>query len=306
MELLEQLHDTRTSNDALFSTDSILKDYGTPSVPPVPSNNREKAFTIGTPTREAAEAPHACPCVHTMRLPIHERITPAEGIDALKVQFLNNFQVSGHHNAFVYRDKRDCVFYMLLSTHSETRIPQGLGLTDEGGPLMGLSGLREPLVQSHKRSFYSSSFSVAGTTEIDHSILIKVHGVETPSEEITAELHGFLLKSLEERTLSTLSQLLVRNPQLKLTTQDLDFIKPVGAAPLHIFKIKIPEEVVEPVVFIRHLHRNMLNFMNVIHTMRYHDEQEDLNPREHSIGEQPNPNPNPNPNWRISTLENTL
>jgi len=139
------------------------------------------------------EGRYACPCLHEMRLEVHDRISGRDGVDALKTQLLNNFSVAGHGNAFVYRDKRGCVYYLLLSTHSTPRVNPATPGDSQVPPAMVT-----PLAS--RRSFHSASFfGSVDEAPTMNSILLRVHGVQAPGPEITVELYGFLRKSIEVR-----------------------------------------------------------------------------------------------------------
>jgi hypothetical protein len=96
---------------------------------------------------------------------------------------------------------------------------------------------------------------------------VQIHGLSPPSAEITQQLAAVIEARLASITVSLLSSLLLRNPLLRLTAEDIEFLRPEGHAPhrvLHILLPAIMRRASAP-FFLQLLRQNLLLFMQPLH-----------------------------------------
>lgn len=207
----------------------------------------------------------ACPLVHTITLPLHDRTTPAAA-HSLMLSSLLSFGVNYHSTLFVYQ-LVGRIHYILLRTAASIQSTA--------------SAQPQPQSQPSQPSPPPSP-SLPVNTLGPAVVTLNIYGVDPAGPEITQHLHQHLEAKLSSNTLTSLSTLLMRNPLLKLTTEDLDFIRPppsvpspVGSKPLQPVVLQIPAFVEEPYLFLLLLKHNFMQFLQVMHLSTAAQQRED-------------------------------
>lgn len=142
----------------------------------------------------------SCPCVYTISLPIlNNRIQISKAISFLIDSAFHPFIVTNKTNLFVFRENTGHIFYMKISSlkkNFEQTSPekQPLELTQ---------------IQQQPQQY----------------IVIEIFGLYHPSSEITEQFYQLLESRLSFFTSQVLSTLLYRNPLLKLTLEDVLFLR---------------------------------------------------------------------------------
>lgn len=171
----------------------------------------------------------ACPVVHEFRLPIFHRLDPREAEGALVAAALHHFSISNRSNMYVIREQNGNIFYILLSLGS-----------DEPHPATGN--------QQQKAG--------AAATSSKNFVHFRVHGVNSPTKEITHDLPILLESKLADKALQSLAKLLLRNPLLKLTPADVELVKPSDQKPRR-FAAPIPKCISDVHLFCGYLKQNL-------------------------------------------------
>eukprot|EP01114_Cavostelium_apophysatum_P018268 TRINITY_DN5619_c0_g1_i2.p1 TRINITY_DN5619_c0_g1~~TRINITY_DN5619_c0_g1_i2.p1 ORF type:complete len:2863 (-),score=796.23 TRINITY_DN5619_c0_g1_i2:144-8732(-) len=120
--------------------------------------------------------------------------------------------------------------------------------------------------EKNGRVFYlkiSDSTSTA-PGKANQSVVLEVFGLDVPGPEITQQLRQLLEGKLASIALSILSTMLERNPLMKLTKEDLDFIKGQSATPAKTLFFKLPEWI-DFHRYLLFLKQNLLQFLTVMH-----------------------------------------
>lgn len=247
--------------------------------------DRRKVFRAGE---------FACPLVHRMILPLHERLGPDAALKIISGKALHYFALS-RPNYFAYREREGHVFYFRLYYQSSPPpIPSGLAhpssyridfahitspptssphtppdsLLSSSAPAssdvlpvfslpqpdraraLSLTNSSSSLTHTLSASSSESSSVSSGSdpqSSVDGSVLtphltvpgvraltastgpvlvLDVYGLSSPGTEITHDLFELLEHKLEESLVQLLGTLLLRNPLLKLTHADVDFLQP--------------------------------------------------------------------------------
>eukprot|EP00516_Mucochytrium_quahogii_P002972 CAMPEP_0203762522 /NCGR_PEP_ID=MMETSP0098-20131031/15387_1 /ASSEMBLY_ACC=CAM_ASM_000208 /TAXON_ID=96639 /ORGANISM=" , Strain NY0313808BC1" /LENGTH=3104 /DNA_ID=CAMNT_0050656965 /DNA_START=422 /DNA_END=9733 /DNA_ORIENTATION=- len=242
MMLLQQLHDTRAASDLLIEPD-----------PPVPSRtsrtstqsrNRRDIGTIDSTSeiikKEQSElgssldlsklpdGKFSCPCYHRVRYEINERLHVSSAMHELRVNALHSFIVTNRRNTFVYMDRERHVFYLKLRTTTE-----------------------DPTAEHSGEQKY---------------IMLEVHGIDPPTEEMKQMLHALLSNVIAGGTMQALARLLHRNPQFKIQPYDLEFIQRASPdAPQVRYELSIPRDVRDILLFLLFFRQNLYSFMHHLH-----------------------------------------
>jgi hypothetical protein len=95
------------------------------------------------------------------------------------------------------------------------------------------------------------------------TILLDVYGLDFPTPQITEQLYQLLKSRLASATLLNISTLLARNPQFKLTSEDLEFIRGPTTTPLKYLFYSLPSFIHTKQYFI-YLKQNLLQFLRVM------------------------------------------
>jgi hypothetical protein len=166
-----------------------------------------------------------CPLVGRWSFPIHWRFRPQQALNAFSANFLLSFSVSNRNNTFVYA-QGDAVFYMRL--HEEFGVTNTESLPSTATTFIEYSPLMDsPASASELDRAYSSplgKISSARSSSDQNQLILEVHGINVPGKEITTDFVSMIESKLSNLTVNVISALLLRNPNLKLTIADLEFI----------------------------------------------------------------------------------
>lgn len=248
--LLEHLHESRICAELLLPSES-------PTSLRASLGKEEKADTKGK-VGNFRPGEFECPLVHTITLPLHERATLSNA-RSLMLSALHPFEVANHNNLFVYHQKNGRIFYICLRTASTQ------STTTPAIPV--------PLPEQPQQISPPPSPSLPVNTGLSQqaSISLNVYGVDPAGPEITQHLHQHLENKLSTNTLNILSDLFMRNPLLKLTTEDLDFLRsaptiqpPNAPKTPHIVAVQVPQFVAEPYMYLLFLKQNLMQFLQTI------------------------------------------
>ncbi len=165
----------------------------------------------------------ACDQLHVITLPLHNRVTPTNAMSTISMA-LQLFSVTNRSNLFVYPEENGRIFYLKLSirsVNSKSDQPQDMEAS---------------------------------------SLILEVFGVDSPSPEITEQLQQLLRSKLAAATLLNISTLMARNPQFKLTAEDVEFIRGPTTTPLKSLVFHIPS-FITPHLYFMYLKQNLLQFL---------------------------------------------
>ncbi len=145
---------------------------------------------------------------------------------------------------FIYKEKSGNTFYLKLHVPKERADQEyererSFSLQDEG----------------------DFALALAGEEEEGYSIIVDVFGVYKVGTEITEQLHQLLENKLASATLSVISALLLRNPLLKLTADDVAFIHQ-SQQPAKTLAIPLPVGLTDPFLYLLFLRQNLLLFLH--------------------------------------------
>ncbi|KAI6221740.1 Protein SZT2 [Aphelenchoides besseyi] len=90
---------------------------------------------------------------------------------------------------------------------------------------------------------YTQSPSMPANSRPHSHVLLAVHGVEKPSDEITDLLRKMLERRLDTRTLTEIQDLLLKNAQARLDVSDARFIQKDSISPTATFFYTIPPSI---------------------------------------------------------------
>jgi hypothetical protein len=136
------------------------------------------------------------------------------GFKALRLG-LEGLAVRNRSNMYVYKEQNGNVVYMRLHCTEESVLAN---IPANGGPW-------EEEVRQH----------------CPQCILLAVHGVRSPGEEITVQLRSVLQRRLNSRTLEEIQNALLKNAHIRLEWNDIRFIQKDPAKPFSIFFFTIPQ-----------------------------------------------------------------
>eukprot|EP01119_Soliformovum_irregulare_P020798 TRINITY_DN6793_c0_g1_i6.p1 TRINITY_DN6793_c0_g1~~TRINITY_DN6793_c0_g1_i6.p1 ORF type:complete len:2686 (-),score=759.04 TRINITY_DN6793_c0_g1_i6:41-6997(-) len=176
-----------------------------------------------------AQEQFACRVVYSIVLPIHSRVPVSRATGALIGSALHPLAVTNRTHLFVLREKDGKVFYMKLISTAEKK---GKKDNQEGSK--------------------------------DETITLDVYGVDYPGPDITQQLYQLLESKLAFITLSVISTLLERNPMLKLTQEDVEFIRGPSLQPSKALLFQLPTEV-SACTYLQYLKQNLLQYLILMH-----------------------------------------
>ena len=208
-----------------------------------------------------------------MEVPVHPRVDTSLACSTLMNSTLQPFQIVNRKNTLVYREHGGNVFYMEVLERA-----QGLLTEDEEDALL-LSRSSCPSFLSVQRPasplpspFNSPERVVAleGGEPIKRQqrpcLLVKVHGVDVPSEEITNHLYRLIRNKLNSFTLQVLSTNMIRNPLSKLDADDILFLKCKQLdSPHAVVRTRIHDNVVDTWLYCSQVCQNLRQTMNLAH-----------------------------------------
>ncbi len=97
-------------------------------------------------------------------------------------------------------------------------------------------------------------------------LVLRVYGMTAPSQEITLQLYQLLENKVVAITLAIISNLLIRNPLLKLTDEDVEFLRPERSMPVCHMPLYLPAFVLSELpLFMSFLRTNLLLFLSPLH-----------------------------------------
>ncbi|KAH9412564.1 hypothetical protein DERP_006526 [Dermatophagoides pteronyssinus] len=201
-----------------------------------------------------------CNVVWYKHFPLHRRLHSL-GLNTIR-SVLNSFVISNRNNLFVYREKSNAIFYVRMYEIECNRdsfsdnFEYNLSSTttddlDEMNDYYYYDNIIVPIplnstiitttttatnedcesnnrYESDNDSVNSLNVNRSTTTNIcipQQCILMNVHGITEPSNEIKEDMVAALQRKLDEAILDSLIMMLVRNPHSKLTSQDVCFIQ---------------------------------------------------------------------------------
>ncbi|KAL6042615.1 hypothetical protein QOT17_024351 [Balamuthia mandrillaris] len=236
----------------------------------------------------------ACPRVHVIELPLHQRMSPDKVVSAIIATALHHFAVSNRKNMFVYREKNGHCFYLMLSAvpaQSTTMASPDTTTSFSPSSLQPRSNAEPHLsapkatasatdLRANKNSEDGSHSGKVNQKEDDNNsnpdneendatrykLVVEIFGVYEAGPEITEQLHQLLENKLAAVTLSIISALLLRNPLLKLTPEDLAFIRSSNT-PAQKCVVRIPSAVFDKYLYLLFLRQNLLQ--SSLHTMHF-------------------------------------
>ncbi len=215
------------------------------------------------------------PIVHVMALPLNERLQPSTAIKALINSTLHHFQVTNRRHMFVYRQQDGHTFYLrLLSYTGDLRDHEHSAYLDLSDAPVHETPLTTPIpipaAESSRvraASVTAANSATSAATAQQSYLIVKVYGIDPPGSEITEQLHKLLEKKLHAITLSIISTLLGRNPQMKLTPADVNFLRPADRAPQRQYHIPLPTHLLaDPYLYLLFLKQNLAKqHLHVMH-----------------------------------------
>jgi hypothetical protein len=207
----------------------------------------------------------ACPKVCTLLLPLHSRITLRDAMRTLAMQVLEPFAVHDRPNMFVYQEHASrSVFYLRMAGHesrSHHHYASANGVAD--------ASLETPLITDvtsiRVNQERDSTRSTRGRQSI--ALAVQVFGTSQPTGEITHQFYMMLRSKVDEMALSSISQVLTRNPRFKLKTSDLQFLRPRSSAPNRSVAFTLPEDIHDPFRFLLYFRQNVqhMRFLNALY-----------------------------------------
>ncbi|ORX51512.1 hypothetical protein BCR36DRAFT_351388 [Piromyces finnis] len=191
----------------------------------------------------------ACPLMFTKQFPLYWRFRVNQALKYLS-RALQPLAIENRKNMYFYsKNKDDPIFYMKLS---ETNIDFESGVDDNGRAM-------SPDSSQLDRTNSSSGFRKNSQRNSEHSLILEVYGVDTPGKDITDEFCAMIEGKLNLSTLSIMSSTLLRN--VRLTSQDIDFILPKNSGPLKRIFYRLPNGLKYRHIYINYLKQNMLLYL---------------------------------------------
>eukprot|EP01133_Synstelium_polycarpum_P001189 gene1189-1367_t len=267
MILLDQLDELRTCSPLLLLPEE------SPTGPPRPGGSSVTSSPAPTSASKRKgpffHGEFACPLVHSMHLALNERLQPAVAIRGLISTTLHPFSITNRKKMFVYRERGGNVFYMKLSEPHLSMLSESPLTSPSPTPLQSPrhspspSPSSSPPRESHVRPGSTNNSLPTHLFAPAHCLMLEVYGIDTPGPEITAQLHQLLESKLSNLTLAHFSSIIMRNPMLKLTPADVEFIRPPGVAPT-VVNISLPP-LSDPYLFLLFLKQNFLQFLTLMY-----------------------------------------
>jgi hypothetical protein len=191
----------------------------------------------------------ACPLMFTKQFPLYWRFRVNQALKYLS-RALQPLAIENRKNMYFYsKNKDDPIFYMKLS---ETNVDFESG-NEENVRSMS------PDSNQLDRNNSSSGFRKNSNRNTEHSLILEVYGVDQPGKDITDEFCAMIEGKLNLFTLSIMSSTLLRN--VRLTSQDIDFILPRNSRPLKRIVYRLPYGLKYRHIYINYLKQNMLLYL---------------------------------------------
>lgn len=274
LQLLQQLYETRYCSPFLVSDASPVESDSSDNFRPSTSMTFSSRGIIPPPAhtpKSNKSTSHSfrpgelsCPKVHEIQLLLHPRVPAPKAIGALIATALHPLSVLNAKNLFVYKEQKSgFVFYLKLNEAKRERDK----LPSQENSLSSTT-LNEQTIQSPENIATSSSSS-----QIVSMVVLEVYGVDSPGPEMKEQLKQLLENKLASITLSFISTLLMRNPLLKLSPEDIDFIKGGSGlsssqsliSPAKILYYKLPK-FIHCGHYMLFLRQSLLLFLNILHS----------------------------------------
>jgi len=191
----------------------------------------------------------ACPLMFKKQFPLYWRFRVNQALKYLS-RALQPLAIENRKNMYFYsKNKDDPIFYMKLS---ETNVDFESGLEDNNRSM-------SPDSNQLDRTNSSSGFRKSSSRNTEHSLILEVYGVDTPGKDITDEFCAMIEGKLNLSTLSIMSSTLLRN--VRLTSQDIDFILPKNSGPLKRTFYRLPSGLKYRNIYINFLKQNLLLYL---------------------------------------------
>ncbi|GMT14320.1 hypothetical protein PFISCL1PPCAC_5617, partial [Pristionchus fissidentatus] len=241
--LLEKAHETSEVNSLLLLSNRDRREYGSEcqgdeiDVDPdsiADDNSREQVtetarflYTPGT---------FACPMVHHHWFVVPPRLKTymdrSQQLQALKNRQLpektamdvlrmglHTFAATNVDNVYLFKDRLGAVFYMHLHVNIES-----------------VEKMSKTVPEDIRRESENGQFAT--------NILLAVHGVDRPNEEITMDLPDMLQRQLNASHLDKMITMFAKNKKAMLEASDVLFIQPEPRDPSRIFHFTLPSPIV--------------------------------------------------------------
>jgi hypothetical protein len=167
----------------------------------------------------------ACPKVLSAVFPLHDRLQASLVLKTLATA-LSPFIVNNRSNLYVYEDKKGSVFYLKLSELAE-----------------------EPI------------FDVAKEQQVGSKLSLDIFGLRNPGPEISKEMIMLIESKIASIIQSVMMNLLIRNPNVKLTKADYEFFRPPNLNPNICVLYRIPGFIKDINLFLILLRQNLLKYL---------------------------------------------
>jgi hypothetical protein len=184
----------------------------------------------------------ACPMVWHRWFRIHPRLhacryaggTSDIGFKALRAG-LEVLAVKNRSNLYVFKESNGNIVYIRLHSTEETifaNIPHS-----------------------------SPSWIEEVRQNVTNAILLSVHGVNAPGEEVTESLMGVIKQKLNIKTLEEIQTAILKNAQIRLEWSDVEFIQKDSQKPTSLFFFTVPEVAQGYLASVRYyLNQQLLTF----------------------------------------------
>ena len=295
--LLRQLHDTRHCNELLIPLSSNhKKDKNSAEQQKLQVKKQARSFFFNH-----FPGQFECQLVHSIHLHVHSRVPGPQASLELVNSSLNPFQVNNRQDVFVYQDEQKNVYYMKLkliqnitttpatnpnpsnsiinnppgaepnnataeSVHQQTESLNSFEqVRKPTSPTKKAGGIHQSASLTNLQAVATASGSGGNVATKTTTIQLDIYGVDPPGEEITKQLSKLLEHKLLSITARVLSENLMRNPKLRLTNEDLNFlIHPIDS--MKEETIYLPS-IINPSIYnyLIHLRQNLLQSLLFCH-----------------------------------------
>jgi hypothetical protein len=211
--LLQRLYETRLCSELLVPLPENVAAADAPVA--LHSMDEDSVAIEDADAIDLTPGSFACPLQHSIVLKLHDRLSASVARPALVGTVLQLFYVSNRRNVYVYRKQSGDIFYFELYPPP----PPAAEQQQQQQPLR-----RERAAAAGSGGDQSSS--TAERLDDVYELVLRVYGLDPPGEEITEHLARMLERKLAAITLNIVSGSLQRNPQMKLSEQDVVFLKP--------------------------------------------------------------------------------
>ncbi|GMR35958.1 hypothetical protein PMAYCL1PPCAC_06153, partial [Pristionchus mayeri] len=244
--LLEKAHESMEVNSLLLITDRERREYGSEChegdvpIEPDPDSVVEEDTSRNQVTESARfyyqPGSFACPMVHhhwfvvpprlKTCIPKHHQRSMGQGIkhrdapettaiDVLRTA-LHAFAASNVENVYLFKDRLGAVFYMHLHVDIES-----------------VEKMSKSIPENIRREAENGQFAT--------NVLLAVHGVDRPNEEITIDLPDMLQRQLNASHLDKIIGMFAKNKKAMLESPDVLFIQPEPRRPSRIYHFSVPD-----------------------------------------------------------------